>query len=897
MSEYNSKRGNETYKTTHTHKSNTKIKEKSNKGKGSKKNNHTKLKKVIKVCVIAIVSLIIIAIGVIAGAFFGLFGNDFKISKDDLTLSSVNATAYDKDGNLIAELSKDEKRKVITIDEMNKYLPKAFVAIEDERFYEHHGVDLKRTTAATVNYIFKGGSSSFGGSTITQQLVKNLTQDKDRAGIAGILRKVKEMSKAYQVEQMLTKEQILELYLNLIGLGGQAYGVETSSQLYFSKSAKELSLAECAYLAGINNSPSLYKPFSDSQEQKDKITKRTQTVLAKMHELGYIESDEEYNNAMKEVENGLEFKKGNINSNSGHSYHTIAALQQAKQDLMKKNGWSAEMAEIQLYTKGYKIYTTQDSTVQTTMEEEFKKDKYIVKSRKNKDEDTGEYKHSQAAMVIINHTTGQVVGTVGGLGDDAFTYGLNRATQSKRQTGSSMKPLAVIAPAVEEKIITAATVYDDCETSFGNYKPKNYYSGYKGISTVRDAIEISQNIIPLKIMAELTPQKSIGYLKKMGISSMVTSQDNKSANDENLSMALGGLTNGVSPLEMAAAYATIANGGEYIEPIFYTKIEDKSGNVVIEKEQKKERVLSEQAAYVTKSILNQPVVGSKGTATYCAISGMDVCAKTGTTNDDYDRWLCEFTPYYTAATWYGYDDQEEVHYSSGNPAGKISAAVFKEIHKGLEGKSFKEPTGIVTATICKDTGLLPSAGCTNTITEIFIKGTVPTDTCTVGTVIQICKETNKIATEFCPEKETKRFGGIPEKESKYNGKLWNSNISGLTSTPKETCDLHISPTNTTENNTTIETPQTKGVSIPNVIGETFASAKSKLEELKLKVEIKYDSDENKEDGIVLKQSIKSGTTVDENSKIILTVNKKSSSSINTTNNTTTGNITVDDSND
>lgn len=889
MSEYNNKRSNRT-SHSNSHSASEKVRNKNMKNKKNKKvSKHLKFKKVMKVCIIALVALIIITIGVIAGAFFGLFGDDFKISKDDLTLNNVNATVYDKDGNLIAELSKDEKRKVISMDEMNKYLPKAFVAIEDERFYEHHGVDLKRTSAATVNYIFKGGSSSFGGSTITQQLVKNLTQDKDRSGIAGILRKVKEMSKAYQVEQMLTKEQILELYLNLIGLGGQAYGVETASQLYFSKSANELSLAECAYLAGINNSPSLYKPFSDNQDQKDKIIKRTQTVLTKMHELGYIDSDEEYNNAMKEVENGLAFKKGNINSNSGHSYHTIAALQQAKQDLMEKNGWSAEMAEIQLYTKGYKIYTTQDSAVQNVMEEEFKKDKYIVKSKKSKDEDTGEYKHSQAAMVVIDHTTGKVVGTVGGLGDDAFTYGLNRATQSKRQTGSSMKPLAVIAPAIEEKIITAATVYDDCETSFGNYKPKNYYSGYKGLSTVRDAIEISQNIIPLKIMAELTPQKSIEYLKKMGISSMVTSQDSKSANDENLSMALGGLTNGVSPLEMAAAYATIANGGEYIEPIFYTKVEDKSGNTVIEKEQKKERVLSEQAAYVTKSILNQPVIGSKGTATYCAISGMDVCAKTGTTNDDYDRWLCEFTPYYTAATWYGYDDQEEVHFS-GNPAGKISAAVFKEIHKGLESKSFKEPTGIVTATICKDTGLLPSAGCSNTVTDIFIKGTVPTDTCTAGTAIEICKETNKIATEFCPEKETRRFGGIPEKESKYNGKLWNSNLSGSASAPKDTCNVHTSPA-TSETNTTVETPQNKGIEVPNVIGESSASAKSKLEGLKLKVEIKYDSDSSKEDGIVLKQSIKSGTTVDEGSKIIITVNKKSNSTDNKIDNE---NNTIDD---
>ncbi len=881
MSEYKSKSKNST--------------KKQNSNKGKKVSKHPKLKKVLKIFGIAFIILFIIFAGIVAGAFFGLFGDDFKITKEDLTVSSMNAIAYDKDGNVIAELSKDEKRKVITYNEMAKYLPKAFVAIEDERFYDHHGVDLKRTTAATATYIFKGGNSSFGGSTITQQLVKNLTNDKDRSGISGIIRKVKEMSKAHQVEQMLTKDQILELYLNLIGLGGQAYGVEMASQLYFSKSASDLSLAECAYLAGINNSPSLYKPFSDDAAQKEKIITRTQTVLTKMKELGYIETEAEYNTAMEEVKNGLKFQKGNIASNSGHSYHTIAALQQAKQDLMEKNGWSAEMAEIQLYTKGYKIYTTQDSNVQSVMEEEFKKDKYIVKSKKNKDEDTGEYKHSQAAMVVIDHTTGKVVGTVGGLGDDSFTYGLNRATQSRRQTGSSMKPIAVIAPAVEEKIITAGTVYDDCDTTFenGTYHPKNYYNGYKGLSTVRDVIEISQNIIPLKIMTELTPQKSIEYLRKMGVTSLVTKDEKKTLNDETLSLALGGLTNGVSPLEMAGAYATIANNGEYIEPIFYTKIEDASGKVVIEKTQKKERVLSEQAAYITKKILTQPVVGASGTASYCAISGMDVCAKTGTTNDDYDRWLCEFTPYYTAATWYGYDDQETVHYS-GNPAGKISSAVFKEIHSSLDKKRFEEPNGIVTATICKKTGLLATETCANKVTDVFIKGTVPTDSCQEGEEIIVCKESNLIATDACPEKEPRRYAKMPEKEEKFNEKLWKSNYGNTYTAPKENCNIHLPNTTPASQ----EQPEAKGVKVPNVIGETLKSAKETLEKLKLIVTIEYKTDANKEDGIVLKQSIKADTLVDEKSKIILTVNKKNGSGEdntdenNTTNqNETTGNTT------
>ncbi len=867
---------------------------KSNKNKKKKQggfwNKHQKLKKVLKISIIVFVLLCIIAVGILAGAFFGLFGEDFKISKEDLTVNSMNATVYDKDGNLIAELSKDEKRKVITFGEMAKYLPKAFVAIEDERFYDHHGVDIKRTAAATVNYAFKGGSSSFGGSTITQQLVKNLTQDKDRSGLAGILRKVKEMSKAYQVEQMLTKEQILELYLNLIGLGGQAYGVEMASQLYFSKSASQLSLAESAYLAGINNSPSLYKPFSEDKEQKDKIIRRTETVLNKMKELGYIETEEEYNVAMQEVKDGLKFQKGNIASTAGHSYHTTAALQQAKQDLMNKNGWSAEMAEIQLYTKGYKIYTTQDSNIQKRMEEEFLKDKYRVKSRKNKDEETGEYKHSQAAMVIIDHRTGNVVGTVGGLGEDSYTYGLNRATQSTRQTGSSMKPIAVIAPAIEEKIITAATVYDDCETTFenGRYKPKNYYLGYKGLSTVRDAIEVSQNIIPLKIMTELTPQKSLEYMEKMGITSTVSAKESKGANDETLSIALGGLTKGISPLEMAGAYATIANDGEYIKPAFYTKVEDTKGNTVIESSHEKTRVLSQQAAYVTKSILTQPVKGSSGTARACAISGIDVCAKTGTTNDDFDRWLCEFTPYYTAATWYGYDDNETVHYSNGNPALRISDAIFKDIHKGLEKKTFDEPNGIVSATICKNTGLLANSTCANKVTDIFIKGTEPTDSCVEASELSICMETRKIATQFCPEQEKRRFGGKPQKEEKFNGKLWNSNYSSTSGVPTEVCDVHTAPV--------VEEPQVPvatSVKVPNVIGETLASAKSKLEKLNLTVEVKYDEDTSKDDGVVLKQSIKADTLVDEKSKIIITVNKKDTSA-NTTGNTisnTTGNTT------
>lgn len=774
-------------------------KDKTKKFKMKNKKKHEKLKKVLKIIFIIFFILCIIGAGILAGIFFGLFGDDFKIEKDDLLISKMNSVIKDIDGNVIEHLSGEENRKIITKADMPQYLPDAFVSIEDERFYSHHGVDIKRTGAATVTYIFNRGSSSFGGSTITQQLVKNLTNEKDDSGVKGIIRKVKEMSKAYQVEKLISKDQILELYLNLIYLGGggkNVCGVEVAAQYYFSKSAKDLDLAECAFIAGINHSPNAYKPFkTDDSQMQEKIKKRTKTVLIKMKELGKI-NDEEYNTAMTEVDNGLGFKEGNVTTGSTYSYHTAAAITQIRNQLMEEKGWSKDLAEFNIYNQGYTIYTTQDTEIQTRMEKEFKEKKYIVKSKKNADA------HSQAAMVIINHTNGQVVGTVGGLGDDVNAQGWNRATQHLKQTGSSMKPISVIAPALEKGIITAGTVYDDCKTSFdnGKYNPKNYYNGYKGLSTVRDAIEISQNIIPIKILTELEPKNSIEFMKKMGI----TSLDDKK--DQTLSIALGGLTNGASPLEMAAAYATIANDGEYITPTFYTKVEDRNGKVLVEAKQEKRRIMSVQNAYIEKSILTQPVKGAAGTATYCAIPGIDVAAKTGTTNDNFDRWLCGFTPYYTAATWFGYDDNEEVKYS-GNPAGKIWDAIMTDIHKGLEKKTFSKPDGIVTATICKDTGLLATDKCSRTYSEVFVKGTEPKEKCNGQVTVNICKETGKIANEYCKDVEEKSYTIKPSKEEK--GK-WKSEYGDkFTTPPTETCTVHtkveeLPPENTTppqENNT------------------------------------------------------------------------------------------------
>ena len=585
------------------------------------------------------------------GVYIGISANTWKTLAKDM-ISNEHSVVKSLDGNVIATLGTQRKNIPISFEEMPENLKNAYVSIEDERFYSHHGVDIKRTGSAIFSYIFNFGSSSYGGSTITQQLVKNLTGDTTNSAI----RKVKEWWKAWILETSLSKEEILEGYLNIIYVGPNVYGVEAGAKYYFNKSCKDLSLEECAFLAGINHSPNSYNPFQE-EDNSEKINNRTKTVLGKMKELGYI-SEDEYNEANNNVDNGLNFKNGTIESDDAvYSYHTDALLLEITQDIEEKYNISEEFATNYINMAGLTINSTQEDKVQNQLETEFQKSKYSLASKTGGDS-------SQAAMVVIDHKTGNVVGCVGGLGKKTKSRSLNRATQSVRQTGSAIKPIAVLAPAIDKKIITAASIYDDTEKDFeGGYHPVDY-SKPLGKITVRRAVESSQNIPFVEIMEELKPSNSINYLKKMGITSLTKK-------DETLSLALGGLEKGISPLEMAAAYATIANDGEYIEPKFYTTILNKSGDVIVESKQEKRRVFSKEVAYILKSLLKEPVEGKNGTATYCAINGIDVAAKTGTTDENYDRWLCGFTPYYTAATWYGFDQNETINFNNRNPARTI----------------------------------------------------------------------------------------------------------------------------------------------------------------------------------------------------------------------------------
>lgn len=724
--------------------------------KGTKNKGKKGKGKIWKKVLIAIVVLIIIAAGVCAGIIFGLAGK-YAITKNDLVINYSNSTIVDKDGKILAVLSAKENRKILTKNEMGEYLPKAFVAIEDKRFNSHHGVDIKRSAAAVFSFILHRGESSVGGgSTITQQLVKNITNEKDASGIEGAVRKIKEMVRAYQVEDILSKDQILELYMNIIFLGGRVYGVGMASEYYFSKDAEDLSLAESAFIAGITHSPNYYNPFTE-KPRTEKIKSRTTTVLKEMKAQGKI-NEEEYNKAIQEVEEGLKFKQGTIVDRASYSSHTEALINRIINQLVTEKGMDKEYAETYLYSSGFKIYSTEIESIQEIMEKEYEKSKYRVSTtvEKKVDGKTKKVKEdAQSAMVMIDHTNGQVVGAVGVLGEKGAGE-LNRATQSERQPGSAIKPIGVYGPALQEGIISISSVYEDKPLKYGSWQPKNAYSGYKGAINMRQAIKISSNTVAIQVLGDLGASKAINYLKDMGITSLDDEKDN------NLPLALGGISHGISPLQMAAAYATIANDGEYITPIFYTKMEDSDGNTILEPKQEKRRVFSELNAYLLKELLTEPTK-SGGTATACTISGMSVGAKTGTTNEKKDKWLCGFTPYYTAATWYGYDTPTEIPSKATSNANTIWKNVMASVHKGLKSKKFEKPSGMVTAVVCKDSGLLATDLCKNdvagnrTYTEYFVKGTVPKKTCDCHVEVEICKKSNKLAGEFCTEKEKKTY--------------------------------------------------------------------------------------------------------------------------------------------
>ena len=780
----------EKHATTRLSTEEVKRKGKNKKKKLKFKDKHPRIATLLKILLVLILLIIIICAGIFFGAlwggfnFFDLLSDDFKIDLKSLVVSSENSYIYDADGNELGSLSGDQKRISLKLEDMGKYLPKAYIAIEDERFEKHSGVDFKRTAAATINYLGhklmhkEEGAASFGGSSITQQVVKNITQDKEDTA----MRKVKEMIKALQVEHYLSKDQILELYLNLIFVGGKdVNGVGLGAIYYFNKDVKDLSLAECAYMAAINNAPNSYDPFTEDEKKQERIEKgekRTKTVLGKMKELGYIK-DDEYKSAIDEVDAGLPFSNGDTSITTKVSYQVDAAIKEIVKQYAAENGISEEMAKVKIYGGGYKIYTSQKTSVQNEVEAEMNQyDKYHLTSTAKDGGKAGQ--DSMAVTAIINPSTGEIVACGAGIGEEKSKTYLgyyNYCTDMLKQTGSSIKPLAVLASGLNNKKLTAASAFWDSETWFPGdedhvYKNEGGESAYtRQLMTLRDAIARSQNIPNVKAISLAGVPDAAKFCQSVGITD--------ANEDAGVGLALGALTNGASVVQMAGAYGMIANGGTYIVPTFYQKVTDKKDNIILQPksvEERSTRVLSEANAYIVKNVMQGTVNGAyHGTAAaYGKIPNQDTSSKTGTTNKDFDRWYITLTNYYACATWFGYEYSAVVQGIAVNPAGQIGSNIMKRIHSDLPASSYTQPDGIVTRNICSISGMLAGAGCTQVRSEIFTPDNLP-PVCDTHRTVNICTETGLLASEYCRSFTAQVRSDLPYTEK--NG-IWTSNYSG-----------------------------------------------------------------------------------------------------------------------
>ena len=720
--------------------------------------------KIFKICLFTFIALGIIGTGVVIGVITGIIDKTESVDLEQLQNLKLTSFIYDSEGNEIASLYGDENRVNVSYDKIPQNLIDAVVAIEDERFWEHGGVDIKRTAAAIFTYVVNGGDSTFGGSTITQQLIKNTTGDNEKAWT----RKIREWYRAISLENKLEKEDILESYLNTIYLGAGAHGVEVASHTYFNKSVTEINLAEAATLAAIIQLPEGYNPYR-SEEAAEKLKDRKEVVLAKMLELEKI-SQEEYDEAMAYE---IKYEKGKVATGTKYSYYVDAVIEAVVEDLMEQQNVSRELALQMIYNNGYKIYTPQDADVQKSIDDAFANDSWFYTDK------SGDF--MQAGMVIIDNTTGNVVGLCGGAGEKDTDLGFNRATQAERQPGSCFKPIAAYGPAFEKGISYPGMGYDDSQITIGNWTPKNYYGYYNGYVSARNAINQSMNIPAVRAMQSVGVDYAIKFAKSLGISTF-------NSNDNSLSVALGGLDTGATVLDMAGAYATFANGGVYIEPKLYTKVVDSNGKEILSTTTNAKRVMKETTAYLITDCLTTVV--ESGTATSTRFNrNMDIAGKTGNTNDDKDQWFVGYTPYYTAAVWNGYDTPKSINRPYPYTCMRVFTDVMKDIHSGLEAKKFTKPSGIVTATVCTASGKVPTEACKAyggvVKTEIFASGTVTTETCDVHKMATICKESGKIATEYCPTTEEKAF--ITRDETpKIKPKDWSRMLV------KDTCTIHTS---------------------------------------------------------------------------------------------------------
>ena len=670
------------------------------KKKRVKKNLKRAGKIVLSVFLIGIITACL-AIGAFAIYVFNFVDDTVQDNLDELTLN-FTTTLYIKDkgtGEYVEykRLHGEENRIWVGFDSMPENLKHAYIAVEDKRFNEHQGVDWKRTVSAFANMFVHIYSSNQGGSTITQQLVKNLTGDNKQSP----MRKIREIMRARNLESKYEKDTILECYLNTISLGGGICGVEVAANYYFGKSTDELTLVECASLASLAKNPEKYRPDKNPQNNKD----RRATVLKLMYDQGYI-TEAEYKEAL-ETELVVVADQSVIGNKEVNSYFVDAVIDEVIDRLVTEHNYDKTYASKHFYNGGYKIYCTLDTDVQTALETEYAKtDKYFVlKSKKNPDVTV------QSAMTVMDYE-GHIVGIVGGSGVKTENRSFNYATMAYRQPGSTMKPLAAYSQALQKNIIHYSKLVLDSPLenyySAGKSGPKNWYSGYLGNVTVEKALEKSINTIPCKLVKQMGVESTYYYLtSSLGLTSLDDTEDmNLSA------LGLGGTTTGITTTQSAAAFAIFGNLGHYYAPTTFTHMTDQHGNTVL-KQKDDVQAIDENTASIMNHLLQNVVYGSEGTGKAAAAFSdkFRAYAKTGTSSDVYDCWFAGGTPYYVASCWFGFPTNEGVHNST--LAKTMWTNVMKEIHKSLEPKEFLESEFVTKRFYCASTGQLATDACPN----------------------------------------------------------------------------------------------------------------------------------------------------------------------------------------
>lgn len=800
---------------------------------------------IVRIACIGVLAVMCVGIGVGFGAFLGMLDGAPKVDLNSLAINRQTSAIYYLDtGEKVTDIHTAEQRNSIPINDMPQYLKDAVVAIEDRRFYSHSGIDLEGIIRAGVANLRAGGTAE-GGSTITQQMIKKLVLTSDQ----NWKRKFQEWYLALQFEDQMSKEYgkeatkdlILEAYLNYNFLGNACYGVEAASQRYFGKHCKDLTLSECALLAGLFNAPSAYDPIVN---YKGHSRERQIQVLDAMLEVGFI-TQVEYDLAkadpvftrIREYNNQYEASDDDV-----YSYFVDSTIEQVMEDLQTDLGYSELDAHNLLYYGGLKIYITQKPDVQAAIDEvyadesnfqentyyelmydltlfdekdpnitdnygtyglfytkedamlaaeEFKAQYVTADMEKNVHymESINLTEEPQYSLTVIDQHTGYIVGMAGGRGKKTTNLALNRAMDSMRQPGSTFKLLASYSAALDVGGFGCGSSMDDAPLQWGDWSPNNYYGSFHGKDTARIGIYNSENVVAARFMRAVGIETNFEYCERYGITTLRREPDENGLTDMVPSLCLG--SGSVKNVELCGAYATIANGGMYIEPTLYAKIEDAEGNLFYEKKQETHRVIRETTAWMLTDMMKD-VVKYYGTSPVCNFDEeMAIAGKSGTTDDSNDYAFVGYTPYYTCCIQAGFDyvAYPEIYYeslgtTSLNPDGSIStyddygdewiywnghkelwAAVMSKIHENLPKiTDFGEPPeGITEVSLCRDSGLLAGPYCSqdprgNRITYDWIHvEDIPTRVCPNHIQLSVCAETGRIATKYCPTTETRVF--------------------------------------------------------------------------------------------------------------------------------------------